>query len=104
VRVLVGVQAFISSLSGGICSAGGVHDFADELFEDVFECNQAAGLAVVVDQAGKVGAAAAQGCERGLQGGGGRDVSQWADAAAGPAAGSERPGRFLRRRPSGCSR
>jgi hypothetical protein len=43
-----------SSLSGGIWSAGGVGDFANELFEDVFECNQAACLAVLVDQASEV--------------------------------------------------
>jgi hypothetical protein len=42
------------SLSGGIRSPGGVHYFADELFEDVFEGNQSAGLAVLVDQASKV--------------------------------------------------
>ena len=66
---------FILSLSGDIWTAGGVGDFADEMFEDVFECNQTAGLAILVDQAGEVRAAAAQGCERGLQGGAGGDVS-----------------------------
>ena len=35
--------------SDGIWSAGSVGDFAHELFEDVFECNQAACLAVLVD-------------------------------------------------------
>ena len=35
--------------SDGIWSAGSVGDFAHELFEDVFECNQAASLAVLVD-------------------------------------------------------
>jgi hypothetical protein len=43
-----------ASLSGGILLAGGVHYFADELFEDVFEGNQASCLAVLVDQASEV--------------------------------------------------
>src|SRR5215212_8050536 len=77
-----GPSSMASLCSDGIWSAGSVGDFADELFEDVFECNQAAGLAVLVCQPSEVRAAAAQGCERGLQGGGGWDVSQWADAAA----------------------
>lgn len=45
---------FVSSLSGGIRSARGVGDFTDELFENVFECNQSSGLAVLVDQASEV--------------------------------------------------
>jgi len=45
---------FVSSLSGGIRSARGVGDFTDELFENVFECNQASRLAVLVDQASEV--------------------------------------------------
>ena len=49
-----GCSGLVSSLSGGICSAGGVHHLPDELFEDVFKCNQAADLAVLVDQAGEV--------------------------------------------------
>jgi hypothetical protein len=49
-----GYRAFVSSLSGGIWSAGGVGDFTDELFEDVFECNQAACLTVLVDQLSEV--------------------------------------------------
>jgi hypothetical protein len=46
--------SFVSSLSGGIRSARGVGDFTDELFENVFECNQSSGLAVLVDQASEV--------------------------------------------------
>lgn len=45
---------FVSSLSGGIRSARGAGDFTDELFENVFECNQSSGLAVLVDQASEV--------------------------------------------------
>jgi hypothetical protein len=45
---------FVSSLSAGIRSARGVGDLTDELFENVFECNQASGLAVLVDQASEV--------------------------------------------------
>jgi hypothetical protein len=36
---------------------GGVHNFADELFEDVFEGDYGLSLAVVVDEAGEVGTA-----------------------------------------------
>ena len=43
-----------SLCSDGIWSARGVGDFTDELFEDVFEGNQAARLAVFVDQASEV--------------------------------------------------
>jgi hypothetical protein len=46
--------SFVSSLSGGIRSARGVGDLTDELFENVFECNQALRLAVLVDQASEV--------------------------------------------------
>jgi hypothetical protein len=46
--------SFVSSLSGGIRSARGVGDFTDELFENVFECNQSSRLAVLVDQASEV--------------------------------------------------
>jgi hypothetical protein len=42
------------ALSGGIRSARGVGDFTDELFENVFECNQSSGLAVLVDQASEM--------------------------------------------------
>jgi hypothetical protein len=42
------------SFSGLIWASGGVDDLADELFENVFEGNQAAGLAVLVDQACEV--------------------------------------------------
>jgi hypothetical protein len=45
---------FVSLLSGGIRSARGVGDFTDEFFENVFECNQSSGLAVLVDQASEV--------------------------------------------------
>ena len=48
-RFLVGV-----SFSGFIWASGGVGNLADELFENVFEGNQAAGLAVLVDQASEV--------------------------------------------------
>jgi hypothetical protein len=48
---------------GGVWPPGGVHYFADELFEDVFEGDHGLGMAVVVDEAGEVGAAAAQGSE-----------------------------------------
>jgi hypothetical protein len=42
------------SLSGAVWSARGIGDFTNELFEDVFEGNQAACLTVLVDQASEV--------------------------------------------------
>jgi hypothetical protein len=42
------------SLFGAVWSAGGIGHFTNELFEDVFEGNQAACLTVLVDQAGEV--------------------------------------------------
>ena len=67
--------------SGGVWQPGGVHYFADEFFEDVFEGDHGLGLAVVVDEAGEVRAAATQGCECGLQRGGGPDLAEGADPA-----------------------
>jgi hypothetical protein len=45
---------------GGVWPPGGVHDFADEFLEDVFEGNHGLGLAVLVDEAGEVRAAGTQ--------------------------------------------
>ena len=67
--------------SGGVWQSGGVHYFADEFFEDIFECDHSLGMAVVVDEAGQVRAAATQGCECGLQRGGGPDLAEGADPA-----------------------
>jgi hypothetical protein len=66
---------------GGAWAPSGVHNFTDEFFEDVFEGDHGLGLAVLVDEAGEVRAAATQGCERGLQGGGGPDFTEGADPA-----------------------
>jgi hypothetical protein len=66
---------------GGVWPPGGIHDFTDEFFEDVFEGDHGLGLAVLVDEAGEVRAAGTQGCERGLQGGGGPDFTEGADPA-----------------------
>src|SRR5829696_10270350 len=66
---------------GGVWPPGGIHDFADEFLEDVFEGDHGLGMAVLVDEAGEVQAAGTQGCERGLQGGGGPDLTEGADPA-----------------------
>ena len=44
--------------SGGVWQSGCVHYFADEFFEDIFEGDHSLGMAVVVDEAGHVRAAA----------------------------------------------